>query len=135
MKALKSHGALTYPTTPIEEPVVSPIPRILVMEYDQSTAQGTPEAKKYPHETEAGVPGHGHRRVKGDAVTTSSLAEPLTFPFSGKTAKNRFLKAPMTERLCHWNKEGEDIVSQTLRSVSTRIDKPFRALAASHQTN
>ena len=43
----------------------------------------------------------------------SILAEPIAFEFSGKTAMNRFLKAPMTERLCRWNDEekGEDIVS------------------------
>lgn len=43
------------------------------------------------------------------------MAEPVTFAFSGRTAMNRFLKAPMTERLCKWNDEdkGEDIVSQS----------------------
>jgi hypothetical protein len=56
--------------------------------------------------------GNGTARIAGDKVDVSPLAEPLTFAFSGRTAKNRFLKAPMTERLCHWNKEGEDIVSR-----------------------
>jgi 2,4-dienoyl-CoA reductase-like NADH-dependent reductase (Old Yellow Enzyme family) len=44
----------------------------------------------------------GHLRVRGFAVDTSILRESLTFPFSGRTVKNRFLKAPMTERLCDW---------------------------------
>ncbi|OJD33199.1 nadh oxidase [Diplodia corticola] len=33
----------------------------------------------------------------------SPLAQPLPFPFSGKTAPNRFLKAAMTERLSSWH--------------------------------
>jgi len=33
----------------------------------------------------------------------SPLGKPLTFAFSGKTAKNRFLKAAMTERLSSWD--------------------------------
>ncbi|KAF2103929.1 FMN-linked oxidoreductase [Rhizodiscina lignyota] len=52
---------------------------------------------------------NGTARIAGDEVDVSVLAEPLTFEFSGRTAKNRFLKAPMTERLCAWNKDGEDI--------------------------
>ena len=54
--------------------------------------------------------GRGHLRVTGETVDLSVLRQPLTFSFSGRTAKNRLLKAPMTERLCKWNKEGEDIV-------------------------
>ena len=53
---------------------------------------------------------NGTMRIAADEVDVSPLAEPITFAFSGRTAKNRFLKAPMTERLCHWSKEGEDIV-------------------------
>lgn len=47
-------------------------------------------------------------------VDISVLGTPITFPFCGKTAPNRFLKAPMTERLCRWNDEekGEDVVSR-----------------------
>ncbi|EME45535.1 hypothetical protein DOTSEDRAFT_62043 [Dothistroma septosporum NZE10] len=60
------------------------------MEYDKTSAPGPPESK-------------------GPPVDTSRLKEPVTFPFSGRTAKNRFLKAPMTERLCAWNSDGEDI--------------------------
>ena len=79
------------------------------MEYDKTTAAApsTSEAGNYPHESQPGT--NGRLRVKGPAVDTSLLAQPITFAFSGRTAKNRFLKAPMTERLCHWNKEGEPI--------------------------
>ncbi|EMC98898.1 hypothetical protein BAUCODRAFT_120188 [Baudoinia panamericana UAMH 10762] len=66
------------------------------MEYDKAVASGPPEAKNYPHES-------------GPEVDTSVLKEPITFTFSGRTAMNRFLKAPMTERLCKWNAEGEDV--------------------------
>jgi 2,4-dienoyl-CoA reductase-like NADH-dependent reductase (Old Yellow Enzyme family) len=79
------------------------------MEYDQATTEtpATPEAKNYPHEIQPS--NNGRLRVAGPKVDTSPLAEPITFPFSGRTAKNRFLKAPMTERLCHWNKDDEPI--------------------------
>lgn len=79
------------------------------MEYDQSTGSGAPEAKNYPHESTPSGGKDGRLRVKGPEADVNILSEPITFPFSGRTAKNRFLKAPMTERLCHWNKEGEDI--------------------------
>lgn len=36
-------------------------------------------------------------------VDVSPLGAPLTFPFSGKTAPNRFLKAAMSERLSSWS--------------------------------
>jgi 2,4-dienoyl-CoA reductase-like NADH-dependent reductase (Old Yellow Enzyme family) len=38
-------------------------------------------------------------------ITTpiSVLAQPITFPNSGLTAPNRFLKSAMTERLCTYN--------------------------------
>lgn len=68
-----------------------------------------PEAKNYSHESVPGGKNDGNLRVKAPEVDVSPLKESITFPFSGRTAKNRFLKAPMTERLCHWNKEGEDI--------------------------
>lgn len=59
-------------------------------------------------------------RLETEEVTDEELAvlaEPITFEFSGKTAPNRFLKAPMTERLCRWNDEekGEDEVRTQLR--------------------
>lgn len=79
------------------------------MEYDKAVADGTPEAKTYPHESQPSGGKDGALRIKGPKVDVSALQEPITFPFSGRTAKNRFLKAPMTERLCHWNKEDEDI--------------------------
>jgi len=34
---------------------------------------------------------------------TAPLAQPLTFPFSGRTAPNRFLKAATSERLCSFD--------------------------------
>jgi hypothetical protein len=52
----------------------------------------------------------GHLRAQSEQVDVAILREPVTFAFSGRTAKNRLLKAPMTERLCYWSKEGEDIV-------------------------
>ncbi|KAK1052450.1 hypothetical protein LTR74_016510 [Friedmanniomyces endolithicus] len=79
------------------------------MEYDKTIAGGEPEAKSYPHESVISCGKDGKLRVKGPKADVSALGEPLKFAFSGRTAKNRFLKAPMTERLCHWNKDGEDI--------------------------
>ena len=80
------------------------------MEYDKSTTgtRASPEARTYPHETTSNTNG-GRLRVKGPQIDTSALNQPITFPFAGRTAKNRFLKAPMTERLCHWNKDNEPI--------------------------
>lgn len=78
------------------------------MEYDTATSNSAlePEAKNYPHESQPGTGNNdGRLRIKAPIVDTSVLGEPITFPFSGRTAKNRFLKAPMTERLCHWNEE------------------------------
>lgn len=69
-----------------------------------------PEAETFKHESIPSPPGRGTSRVNGETVDTAPLKEPITFAFSKRTAKNRFLKAPMTERLCHWNKDGEDIV-------------------------
>ncbi|GAO47484.1 FMN-linked oxidoreductase [Saitoella complicata NRRL Y-17804] len=42
-------------------------------------------------------------RYSAEEVDPSILGESITFPFSGKTAPNRFMKAPMTERLCSWS--------------------------------
>jgi hypothetical protein len=71
------------------------------MEYDTATTKqyAAPEAENYAHESTTGSEGQGHLRVKGSEVDISPLKESITFPFSGQTAKNRFLKAPMTERL------------------------------------
>lgn len=88
------------------------------MEYDRSIVAGPPEAESYVHQSTHSGGKDGHLRVKGPKVDTSVLGESITFPFSGRTAKNRFLKAPMTERLCKWNKEGEDI---NVRGFPTKV--------------
>jgi 2,4-dienoyl-CoA reductase-like NADH-dependent reductase (Old Yellow Enzyme family) len=41
-----------------------------------------------------------YHSASGDA---SPLGKPLKFQFSGRTAKNRFLKAAMTERISSWD--------------------------------
>lgn len=83
------------------------------VEYDGLTTTGKPEAESYAHGSAKPHDSRGGKlRVKGPALSQEELAilrQPLQLPFSGRTAKNRFLKAPMTERLCQWNKEGEDI--------------------------
>lgn len=43
------------------------------------------------------------RRFTTDSVDPSPLGQPLNLEFSGKTAKNRFLKGAMTERLSTWD--------------------------------
>ncbi|KAI9147214.1 NADH-dependent flavin oxidoreductase nadA [Paramyrothecium foliicola] len=43
------------------------------------------------------------KRIDTEAADASPLGKPLEFAFSGKTAKNRFLKAAMTERLSTWD--------------------------------
>ena len=35
-------------------------------------------------------------------ITRKSLGEPLQFPFAGRSASNRFLKAALTERMACW---------------------------------
>lgn len=42
-------------------------------------------------------------RYAAEDVDPKPLAEPLKFEFSGKVAKNRFLKGAMTERLSTWD--------------------------------
>ena len=42
-------------------------------------------------------------RYQSDSSDASPLCQPLKFEFSGKTAKNRILKAAMTERLSSWD--------------------------------
>jgi 2,4-dienoyl-CoA reductase-like NADH-dependent reductase (Old Yellow Enzyme family) len=42
-------------------------------------------------------------RYQSDDVDASPLGKPLKFEFSGRTAKNRFLKAAMTERMSSWD--------------------------------
>ncbi|KAL2071041.1 hypothetical protein VTL71DRAFT_12276 [Oculimacula yallundae] len=43
------------------------------------------------------------QRYESDSSDASALGKPLQFEFSGKTAKNRFLKAAMTERISSWD--------------------------------
>lgn len=81
------------------------------MEYDTATFNAPSTADKSSAEKTNVASARGHLRAKSEQVDGSVLKEPITFAFSGRTAKNRFLKAPMTERLCHWNQDGEDIVS------------------------
>lgn len=45
----------------------------------------------------------GARRYDSQAVDAAPLGKALDFAFSGKSAKNRFLKAAMTERLSTWD--------------------------------
>ncbi len=75
-----------------------------------STGQGVPTPPNPQHTTVSDNRGNETTRIDGKLVDTAALQNPITFPFSGRTAMNRFLKAPMTERLCHWNKEGEETV-------------------------
>lgn len=42
-------------------------------------------------------------RYPTDTVDVSPLGQPLPFPFSGKSARDRFLKGAMTERLSSWS--------------------------------
>jgi 2,4-dienoyl-CoA reductase-like NADH-dependent reductase (Old Yellow Enzyme family) len=63
----------------------------------------------------------GSRRHEGSKFDTTILAQPIKFPFSGRTAPNRLLKAPMTERLCQWSGEGQDIVFQPRLYPSQQI--------------
>lgn len=42
-------------------------------------------------------------RYPSESHDVSPLGRPLTFEFSGRTAKNRFMKAAMTERVCSWD--------------------------------
>ncbi|KAF2150076.1 FMN-linked oxidoreductase [Myriangium duriaei CBS 260.36] len=80
-------------------------------------ADGSTDAAACTHASVANTADHGVRRVQGNHVDTSRLAESIAFPFSKQIAKNSFLKAPMTERLYHWSNEGEDISARGLPSV------------------
>ncbi|KAH7308516.1 hypothetical protein B0I35DRAFT_442110 [Stachybotrys elegans] len=63
------------------------------------------------------------KRIQSEAVDPSPLGQPLEFPFSGKTAKNRFLKAAMTERLSTWDPnvlENRGIPTEELINVYRR---------------
>jgi 2,4-dienoyl-CoA reductase-like NADH-dependent reductase (Old Yellow Enzyme family) len=79
------------------------------MEYDTATTSAPAQPAGENHNGPSPSSYQGHIRIRSQKTEISALAEPITFPFSGRTAPNRFLKAPMTERLCHWNKDGEPI--------------------------
>lgn len=62
-------------------------------------------------------------RYESDSKDASPLGKPLTFPFSNRTAKNRFLKAAMTERLSSWDSKdlkARGIPSKNLINVYKR---------------
>lgn len=91
------------------------------MEYDTSTTTTNPKPNPHPHPIQP-TTHTGRHRVPGPAVDTTALAQPITFPFSNRTAPNRFLKAPMTERLCHWNADGSPISARGFPSAAyTRL--------------
>ncbi|KAL6900525.1 NADH oxidase [Trichoderma evansii] len=45
------------------------------------------------------------RHSSAEEVDVAPLGQPLTFEFSGKTAKNRFLKSSMSEQLSSWDEK------------------------------
>ncbi len=59
-----------------------------------ATGTGPPESKAYCHESVTFGGNDGRLRIKAPKVDVSALAESITLPFSGRTARNRFLKAP-----------------------------------------
>lgn len=91
------------------------------MEYDKSTTSAPAQPASISHSTSSLSKETGHLRVSAPKTPTSTLASPLTFPFSGRTAPNRFLKAPMTERLCHWNTDDEPISSRGYPSEEYKL--------------
>ena len=65
------------------------------MEYDKVTSSTPLPPAKLDSSTTTELPGRDHLRVKGDGnVDTKLLSQPIKFPFSGRTALNRLLKAP-----------------------------------------
>jgi hypothetical protein len=62
------------------------------MEYDHSTISDGSEAQSFPHESTRSGGRDGKLRVYGSETDVSVLNEPINFPFSGRVAKNRFLK-------------------------------------------
>jgi hypothetical protein len=62
------------------------------MEYDKSTTSGASEAQSFPHKSTPSGGRDGKFRVRGPEIDVSILNEPIIFPFSGRVAKNRFLK-------------------------------------------
>jgi hypothetical protein len=85
----------------------------MATEYDKATTDKLPNSPENPSDKATPLAldhgkGRGHLRVDGDKVDVSILKEKVVFPFSGKVAPNRFLKAPMTERLCRWPENHDD---------------------------
>ncbi|KAF2154191.1 FMN-linked oxidoreductase [Myriangium duriaei CBS 260.36] len=65
----------------------------------------------------------GSVRYDSEGVSAAPLGKDLSFPFSGKTASNRFLKAAMTERLSSWdpkNLDARGVPSDNLINVYKR---------------
>lgn len=63
------------------------------------------------------------KRFQSDSKDATPLGRPLKYEFSGKTAKNRFLKAAMTERLSSWDPKdfkARGIPSKSLINVYKR---------------
>ena len=79
------------------------------MEYD-TTTKSAPVKPSLPSHATSSSRG-GDIRIASSDADVSVLSQPLTFPFSGRTVKNRFLKAPMTERLCYWPKDPDAPIS------------------------
>ena len=94
-------------------------------EYDKTAVPAGPLPASDKHVENPPEAMQGHLRVDSQPADVSILGQPITFSFSGKTAPNRFLKAPMTERLCYWNKEDEDIVCSHEHPLVT-TDYPSR---------
>lgn len=62
-------------------------------------------------------------RFESENVDAAPLGQPLKFEFSGRVAKNRFLKAPLTERMASWdakNIEKRGIPSKELINLYRR---------------
>jgi hypothetical protein len=62
-------------------------------------------------------------QYQSDTSDASPLDKPLKFEFSGKRAKNRFLKADMMERISSWDPKGfkaRGIPSENLINVYKR---------------
>lgn len=62
-------------------------------------------------------------RYASEPADRARLAEPLTFPFSGRTTANRLMKAAMTEQLCTYDyhhPENNGIPTKNLERVYER---------------
>lgn len=62
-------------------------------------------------------------RYESDGSDSSPLGQPLKFEFSGRTARNRFMKAAMSEHISSWdaeNFEARGIPSNALTNIYRR---------------